>query len=228
MVLNPGVRLHTNQNMFIRAGDRAGGKYDFIFGPYLAEPKASFDDPDVQASGGVSPSITAIKKKFADLKPQAAAPRTGPAPSTMAVFSSTGSVAQPTGPAVSEEEVEVFEVQSGMTLFWGTRPKAKTRRIFIAGDGTKFLLYVLPPATPGEFTLEHVVLVDPLNSDRVRVYHLNEQGDPVGDPTILDSGHLYLRVNLDGTFTPINAVPTEIQAVVDYAKAQAAAAGAWP
>lgn len=227
MVLNPGVRLQTAQNMIVNASDLAGGRYRFVFGPYIAEPKGSFEEEDIVASGGVAPSITSSKK--VKMSALGAAPRAdGPSASTMAVFSTTGAVAQPQGVQVAEEDVEVFEVQSGLSLFWGVMPKAKSRRVYVGGDGTKFMLYVLPPTNPGELTVEHIVLVDPINSDRARIYHLDEHGDPVGNPAILTAGHLYLRVNLDGSFTEINAVPTDIQAVVDYAKAQARAAGVWP
>lgn len=227
LVLNPGVRLSTAQNMFIRAGDRAGGDYSFVFGPYLAEPKVSFDDPDMLATGGVAPSIALSKKNKQSPQQRGAANRSS---STMAVFSTTGAAVMPQpAPAgrVAEEEVEVFEVQSGMTLYWGTRPKAKSRRIYIGGDGTKFLLYVEPPVTPGEASLEHVVLVDPVNSDQARVYRLDQDGQPVGEPIVLRAGHLYVRMNLDGSFTESDTVPAQIQAVVDYAKQQANTAGVW-
>lgn len=222
MVLNPGVRLETAQNMIIRAGDRAGGKYSFIFGPYLVEPKASFDDPDLVAKGGVAPSFgSRKKKKLSELG-------AGTPASTMAVFSTSTAVAVPAGqPMADEEDVEVFEVQSGMSLFWGTQPKVKSKRTYIGGDGTKFLLYVEPPAHPTDPSVEHIVLVDPTNSDQARVYHLVD-GQPVGDPVIIRTGHLYVRVNLDGTFTEGNMPPPDIQAIVDYAKQQAQAAGVWP
>lgn len=222
MVLNPGVRLQTAQNMIVRAGDRAGGRYSFVFGPYLPEPKLSFDQPDLFAAGGVAPSFTSLKKKPDQMSALSAADS---APSAMAVFSTTAAAAQPAGSEVEESAVEVFQVDSGVGLMWGIRPKIKSRRVYIGGDGTEFMLYVEPPPTPGAATPEHIVLVDPKNTDRARVYRLDSSGQPSGDPIILNPGNLYARLNPDGTFTQSTTVPEEIQAVVDYAKAQAATSG---
>lgn len=215
MVLNPGVRLQTAQNMVIRAGDRAGGRYSFVFGPYLAVPKTSFEDPDLFAAGGVAPSFSAAAKQ-----------QSGVELGTMAVFSTAAAAqAQPVGTQVEETDVEVFQVDSGVGLFWGIRPKVKSRRVYIGGDGTEFMLYV-EPATAGEATPEHIVLVNPRNTDRARVYKLDSAGQPTGDPIVLRPGSLYARLNPDGSFSQSATVPPEIQAVVEYAKQQAAAAGA--
>lgn len=220
MVLNPGVRLQTAQNMIVRAGDRAGGRYTFVFGPYLSEPKSSFDDPDIIATGGVAPSFSAVK----DQQQQKGARADGPGTSMMAVFSTTGAVAQPQGTEVAESAVEVFQIDSGIGLMWGIKPKIKSRRVFIGGDGTEFMLYVEPPPTPGAATTEHIVLVDPKNTDRARVYKL-DGGQPSGDPIILRPGHLYAALRPDGSFFQSDTVPPEIQEIVDYAKQQAAASG---
>ncbi|MCC6679103.1 MAG: hypothetical protein IT436_18415 [Phycisphaerales bacterium] len=217
MVLNPGVRLQTAQNMIVRAGDRAGGRYSFVFGPYLAEPKTSFEQPDLIASGGVSPSFTTAKK--------VSNMGAGPSTTTMAVFSTTGATAQPTGAEVEESAVEVFQVDSGVSLLWGIKPKVRSRRVYIGGDGTEFMLYVEPPPSPWAPTSEHIVLVDPSNTDRARIYKLDSAGQPTGTPIILANGHLYARLNPDGTFTLSDTVPPDIQAVVDYAKQQAATSG---
>jgi len=217
MVLNPGVRLQTAQNMVVRAGDRAGGRYNFVFGPYLAEPKPGFEDPDLLALGGVAPAFTTTRK-FSALG-------AGPSTSTMAVFSTAGAVAQPTGSEVDETEVEVFQIDSGMGLFWGVRPKVRSRRVYTGGYGSEFLFYVEPPPTPGAATAEHIVLVDPANTDRAHVYKLDQAGQPSGSPVVLRPGNLYARLAPDGTLTESATVPAAIQAVVDYAKQQAAAAG---
>lgn len=221
MVLNPGVRLQTAQNMIVRAGDRAGGRYSMVFGPYLAEPKTSFDEPDVMALGGVAPSFTALRKS----SDRAALDAAGPSAGTMAVFSTTAAAGQPAGSEVEESAVEVFQVDSGVGLLWGIKPKIKSRRVYIGGDGTEFMLYVEPPPTPGAATPEHIVLVDPKNTDRARVYKLDSAGQPTGTPIILKPGLLYARLNPDGTFIQSEVAPPEIQAVVDYAKAQAATSG---
>lgn len=211
MLLNPGVRIQTAHNVLIRAKDRAGGDYSLVFGAYMANQKINFNDTDPSASGGVSVSFATINSGS----------NTGS--NAKAVFSQDEPAIMSSGSAAAETEVEVFYIESGAALFWGTKPKAKTRRIFTAGDGTKFLIHVEAGTFP---TVEHIALVDPINNDSARVYKLDGSGQPGGSADVtLNSTLRYAKLKVDGTFETASSIPGPIQAIVDYQKQQAHAAG---
>lgn len=211
MLLIPGVRIQTAQTRVIFAKDRSGGDYKFLFFPYLTNQKINFNDTDPTASGGVSVSfatLTAGSNTSSNAK---------------AVFSADDPAVMSSGSAVATDEVEIFYLETGVGFFWGVCPKVKTRRQYVGGDGTKILVYVEDGSAP---TVEHVVLVDPLNSDAARVYKLNGSGQPGSSPDItLTTSLRYCKLKVDGTYETAATPPAPIQAVVDYAKQQAYGAG---
>lgn len=214
MLLNPGVRIQTTQNLYVRAKDRAGGDFSFIFGAYYALQKIDFNTGDPTATGGVSVSFETIQSG------------SNAGSNAHAFFSVDSAVTMSQGSVLPETQVEVFQVDSGAGLFWGIKPKVRTRRVYTGGDGTKFLCYVEPGTYP---TAEHFVLVDPLNTDQARIYKLNAQGQPGASPdATLSTTLLYAKLDAAGTLTTQATVPSAIQAVVDYARQQAVAAGYCP
>lgn len=211
MLLNPGVRFQTTQNYYVRAKDRAGGDYAFVFGAYFANQKVNFNTADPIAVGGVSVSFATIQSG-SNLGSNA-----------HAYFSCDCAVTMTPGPVVPETEVEIFQVDTGATLMWGIKPKIKTPRTYTGGDGTKILVYVEPGTAPA---VEHFVLVDPLNTDQARIYKLNAQGQPGTTPdAILTHTLLYAKLDAAGNLTTAATVPAAIQAVVAYARQQAIASG---
>ncbi|MCC6679102.1 MAG: hypothetical protein IT436_18410 [Phycisphaerales bacterium] len=211
MLLNPGVRFQTTQNYYVRAKDRAGGDYSLVFGAYFANQKLDFNTADPTASGGVSASFATLQ----------AGSNLGS--NAHAFFSCDCAVTMTPGPVVPETEVEILQIDSGAALMWGIKPKVRTRRLYTGGDGTKILIYVEPGTFP---TVEHLVLVDPLNTDQARIYKLNAQGQPGANPdATLTNNLLYAKLDAAGTLTTSATVPAAIQAVVAYARQQAISAG---
>jgi len=211
MLLNPGVRIQTTQNYYVRAKDRAGGDYSMVFGAYYALQKLDFNTGDTTATGGVSASFATLQSG------------SNAGSNAHAFFSCDSPVTMSQGTVVPETQVEIFEIESGTGLLWGIKPKIRTRRVYTGGDGTKILVYVEPGTYP---TVEHFVLVDPLNTDQARIYKLNSSGQPGSTPdATLTVDLLYAKLDAAGTLTTAAAVPSAIQAVVDYAKQQAIAAG---
>lgn len=212
MLLNPGVRIQTAHNIIVHAKDRAGGNYTAILGAHMTNQKEDFNDADPAALGGVAVS-------FATLSGGANA-----GSNAKAAFSTDVPAVMSSGGAADEDEVEIFYLERGVAFLWGTKPKVKTRRKYIGGDGTKILVYVEDGSFP---TVEHTVLVDPLNSDTARVYKLDGSGQPGASPDVIltTNGNRYAKLNVNGTFDTSSTVPTPIQAIVDYAKQQAFAAG---
>lgn len=211
MLLNPGVRFQTIQNYYIRAKDRAGGDFSVVFGAYYANQKINFNTADSTATGGVSVSFNTIQSG------------SNLGSNSHAFFNTDCAVTMTPGPVVPETDVEVFEVDSGVALLWGIKPKVRTTRIYTGGDGTKIMIYVEPGTAP---TVEHLVLVDPLNTDQARIYKLNAQGQPGSTPdATLTINLLYAKLDASGNLTTSATVPADIQAVVAYARQWAIAAG---
>jgi hypothetical protein len=212
MLLNPGVRLQTAHSTVVRVKDRAGGDYSVVFGAYMANQKINFNDTDPSATGGVSVSFATLNSG------------SGLGSNAKAVFSVGEPAVMSSGSPADDDEVEIFYIESGFGFFWGTRPKAKSRRVYTGGDGTKFLIYIEPGTFP---TVEHIVLVDPVNSDAARVYKLDAQGQPGASPdvTLTTAALRYAKLNVNGTFDTSATVPAPIQAIVDFAKQQALGAG---
>jgi len=204
----PVFQLRTAECRLVHACDRSGGQYRFVFGPWSSA--AGPQDPGPLAYGEVAPPLA----------PRPAELERVP----MARFSLIGAPSLPVDPRIGENQVDVFQIDSGMGLFWGVRPKVRSRRVYTGGYGSEFLFYVEPPLTPGGATAEHIVLVEPTAASSAQVYKL-VGGQPVGGPVILTAGNRYARLAPDGTLTQSATVPPEIQAVMDYARQQRMAAG---